>query len=78
MNVNEFNDDYLNDLFDKSSNKNKTIFLLSEFNIKLSNYDTHPPTNEFLHPLSSHYFLSHVLQPTRVNSNSKRLIDNTN
>ena len=33
MNINEFSDDYLNELLDKISKENKTIFLLGDFNI---------------------------------------------
>ena len=73
MNINEFNDDCLNELLDKLSKENKTIFLLGDFNINLLNYDIYPPTNEFLDSLSSHYFLP---QPSRVTTNSKTLIDN--
>ena len=76
MNINEFNDDYLNELLDKLSKENKTIFLLRDFNINLLNYDIHPPTNEFLDSLSSHNFLPHILQSSRVTTNSKTLIDN--
>ena len=71
MNINEFNEDYLNELLDKFSKENKTIFLLGDFNINLLNYDVHPPTNEFLGSLSSHYFLPHILQPSRVTTNFK-------
>ena len=76
MNINEFNDDYLKELLDKLPQENKTIFLLGDFNINLLNYDVHPPTNEFLDSLLSHYFLPHILQPSRVTTNSKTLIDN--
>ena len=76
MNINEFNDDYLNELLDKLSKENKTIFFLGDFNINLLDYDIHPPTNEFLDSLSSHYFLPHILQPSRVTTNSKTLTDN--
>ena len=76
MNINEFNDDYLNELLDKLSKENKTIFLLGDFNINLLNYDIHPLTNEFLDSLLSHYFLPHILQPSRVATNFKTLIDN--
>ena len=38
MNINEFRDDYLNELLDKLSKENKTIFLLGNFNINLLNY----------------------------------------
>ena len=73
MNINEFNDDYLNELLDKLFKENKNIFLLGDFNINLLNYDIHPPINEFLDSLSSHYFLP---QPSRVTTNFKTLIDN--
>ena len=76
MNINEFNDDYLNELLDKLSKENKTIFLLGDCNINLLNYDIHPPTNEFLDSLSSHNFVPHILQPSRVTANSKTFIDN--
>ena len=76
MNINEFNDDYLNELLDKLSKENKTIFLLGDFNSNLLNYDIHCPTNVFLDSLSSHYFLPHILQPSQVTITSKTLIDN--
>ena len=76
MNINEFNDDYLNELPDKLSKENKTMFVLGDFNINLLNYNIHPPTIELLDSLSSHYFFTHILQPSRVTTNSKTLIDN--
>ena len=76
MNINEINDDYLNELLDKLSKENKNMFLLGGFNINLLNYNIHTPTNEFLDSLSSHYFLPHILQLSRVTNNSKILIDN--
>ena len=36
------NSDYLNELLDKLSKENKTIFFLGDFNVNLLNYDTHP------------------------------------
>ena len=76
MNINELNDNYLNELLDKLSKENKTIFLLGDFNINLFNYDIHPPTSEFLDFLSSHYFLLHILQPSRATTKFRTLIDN--
>ena len=73
MSINEFNDDYLNELLDKLTKEN--LSLLEEFNINLLNYDIHSPTNKILGSFSSHYFLSHILHPTRPRSNSKTLID---
>ena len=52
------------------------MILLSEFSISLLYYDTHPPTNEFLDLISSHYFVPCTLNPTKMKSNSKTLIDN--
>ena len=75
MNVNEFNDNYLNEHFDNLSQENKTNFLHGDFYTNLLNYDTYPPTNELLDSLLSHYFLPHILQPTRLISNSETLID---
>ena len=76
LNINEFSDNYPIELVDKLSKENKSIFLLGDFNINLLNYDIPPPTNEFLDSLSSHYFHTHILQPSRVITNSKTLIDN--
>ena len=73
MTINEFNDDCLDKLLDKLCQENKTIFLLEDFNINLLNYDIHPPTNEFLDSLSSHYFLPHIPQPSRVTTNCKNI-----
>ena len=76
MNLNEFNDYYINNLLDKLSKENKTVFLLGDFDIDLLNYDQHSLTNEFLDPLSSHVLLPHIVQPTRIRNNSKTLTDN--
>ena len=54
MNINEFNDDYLNKLLDKLPKENKAIFLLGDFNINLLSYHIHAPTNEFVDIISSH------------------------
>ena len=68
MNVNEFKDDYLNELLHKLPKEKKTIFVIGGFNINLLHYDTHTPTNEFLDSLSSHYLLSLILQTRRINN----------
>ena len=61
---------------DKSSKKNKTVFLLGDFNIDLLNYDQYSLNNEFLDSLSSHMLLPHIVQPTGTRKNSKTLTDN--
>ena len=59
----------------RSQIKSKSVFLLGDFNVDQLKYDHHAPTSEFLDSLSSHVFLPHIIQPTRVTSNSKTLID---
>ena len=52
INITEINDGYLNEVLDKLSKENETIFLLDDFDINLLNYDIHLPTNEFLDSLT--------------------------
>ena len=67
---------YLNPLLDKLATEQKTAFLLGDFNVDLLKYEQHKATNEFLDSLSSSMFLPHIVQPTRITSHSKALIDN--
>ena len=60
----------------KLSKENKQVFFLGDFSIDLLNYNDHQPTNEFLDSLASNSFLPYILQPTRLTSHSKTLIDN--
>ena len=76
MDLDEFNDNYLNTLLDKSSKENKSVFLLGDFNGDLLKYDKHSPTNELLNSLTPHMFLPHIVQPSRISTTSKILIDN--
>ena len=76
MDLDEFIDIYLNPFLDKTSKESKLIFLLSNFNADLLKYDHHASTNEFLDSISSYMFLLHIIQPTRLTSNSKALVDN--
>ena len=77
MDLNEFNDKYVNKLLDNITKENKTTFLLGDFNIDLLKYDSHTSTNEFLDSLSSNMILPYILHPTKVTGHSKTLIDNT-
>ena len=76
MDLTDFNSNYLNNLLEKVSKEQKSVFLLGYFNINLLNYNVHSPTNEFLDSLASNSFLPYILQPTRITSHSKTLIDN--
>ena len=73
MDLNDFNTNYQHNLLDKVSKEQKSVFLLGDFNISLLNYNDHNPTNEFLDSFASN---SYILQPTRLTSHSKTLIDN--
>ena len=76
MDLTDFNSNYLNSLLEKISKEQKSVFLLGDFNINLMNYNVHNPTDEFLDSLVSNSFLPYILQPTRISSHSKTLIDN--
>ena len=76
MDLNEFNDYYLNELLHKLSSENKSVILLGDFNVDLMKHDNHYPTNKFLDSLSSYLFLPHITQPTRKRDSSKTLVDN--
>ena len=76
MDINEFNGFYLNEVLHKLSSENKFVILLGDFNVDLMKYDNHHPTDEFLDSLSSHLFLPHITQITRIRDFSKTLNDN--
>ena len=76
MDLNEFNDKYVNKLLDNITKENKTTFLLGDFNIDLLKYESHTSTNEFLDSLSSNMILPYILHPNRITVHSKSLIDN--
>ena len=75
MDAIEFNN-HLNQMLEKVSKEQKQIFLLGDFNINLLNYNVHQPTNDFLDSLASNSIIPYILQPTRLASHSKSLIDN--
>ena len=66
MNLNEFNDNYLNILLQKISKKKKNVFFLSDFNIDSLKYDKLTGTNQFIGSLSSYLYLPYILHPSRV------------
>ena len=76
IDLTDFISNYLNNLLEKISKEQKSVFLLGDFNINLLNYNNHNPTNELLDSLASNSFLPYILQSTRMTSHSKTLIDN--
>ena len=76
MDLTDFNCNYLHKLLENISKKQKSVFLLGDFNVYLLNYNEHNQTNEFLDSLASNSFIPLILQPSRVTSHSNTLIDN--
>ena len=72
----KFNCYYLNPLSEKILKEQKTIFLLGDFNVDLLKYEQHKATNEFLDSLSCNMVLPYIIQPTRITSHSKSIINN--
>ena len=75
MNVSDFNKSCLNTLLDKLSKENKQVFLVGNLNINLLNHKYYQRTNTFLDSLGLNSFKLYILQPTRITSHSKTLID---
>ena len=65
-----------NDKENISSKVNKQVFLVGNFNINLLNYSDPQPINEILDSLASNSFIQYILQPTRITSHSKTVLDN--
>ena len=64
-------------LLEKLAKEQKTVFLLGDFNVDLLlKYEQHKATNKFLGSLSSNMFLPYIMQPTRIISHSKCIINN--
>ena len=76
MDLTDFNSNCLNNLLEKISKEQKSVLFLGDFRINVLNYNVHNPTNEFLDSLASNSFLPYILQPARITSHSKTLIDN--
>ena len=76
MNLNEFNDNYLNILLQNVSKEKKNVFLIGDFNVDLLKHDKHARTNEFIDSLSSYMYWPYILHPTRVTRHSQTIIDN--
>ena len=77
MNIDDFNEKFLNKLLEKVCTEQKSVYLLGECNVKLLNYNDHTPTNEFLDSVTSNSIIPYFPQPTKITDHSETLIDNT-
>ena len=73
MNFNEF---YLNDLFDKLFKESKTVSFLGDVDKSLQHYEQDSSKNAFFDSTFFHLFPFQILPPARVRDNSKTLLDN--
>ena len=76
MDVLDFKNNYLSQIFEIVSKERKQFFLLGDFNINPQNYNDHQPTNDFLDSLPLNSFIPYILHPARITSHSKTLMSN--
>ena len=80
MDLNEFNDHFLNKLLGNLSVENKKVFLMGDFNANLLNIDINPSISKYFDIFSSYLYIPHIIYPTRIVDSEKRrsktLIDN--
>ena len=72
-------DIFLNDLhsvIDIIHQEKKLCVMPGDFNLNLLNYESHPPTEEFINTLNSYFLELHIIKPTRITTYSATLIDN--
>ena len=67
---------YIDSSIDKIQREGKLCVILGDFNLDLLKFETHPVTDNFMNILGTHFFLPHILQPTRITHHSETLIDN--
>ena len=62
MNLNEFNEDYLEPLIEKLSKENKNIFLTGDFNVYLMTIDSDYNTSNYFETFTSNLFVPQFIQ----------------
>ena len=76
MKLNDFNENFLDPLMEELSTKDKSVYLMGDFNIDLMKIDIDNNTAIFFDSMSSNLFAPHITHPTRVTLTTKSLIDN--
>ena len=76
MDLNEFNQDFLNPLMEKNCSENKKIFLIGDFNVDLLKVDVDTPTTNIFIVITASLLVPHIILPTRITSTTRTLIDN--
>lgn len=76
MDLNEYLEDYLTPFLDRLNKEDKRKFLMGDFNIDLMKVDDESLTAKYFDLMTSHLFVPHIINPTRITSTSRTLIDN--
>ena len=74
-NIDEFNV-YISKCLERITKEKKECYFSGDFNIDLLKYESNNKYSEFLNTVTSHGFLPHILQPTRITDESSTIIDN--
>ena len=76
MAINEFTEEYMQELMRKLVSEYKNIYLMGDFNTDLMKIDEDPNIAAYFDNISSNLFVPHIIYPTRITPTSKTLIDN--
>ena len=68
--------DHIDPALLKVQKENNAVFMTADLKINLLKYHSHPETNDFINFMVFHYFVPHILHPTRVTDHSAIIIDN--
>ena len=74
--LNELNETFLDPLMEELPAKDKSLYLMGDFNIDLMKMDSDNHTSTFFDSMTSNLFVPHLIYPTRMTSTTKTLIDN--
>ena len=66
ISINQINNDYIEPLLEKITSEKKPCALMGYFNFNLLNSETDDGTNLFYNNLTSNFFTTFILQPTRL------------
>ena len=66
MDINSFNEKYLNDTIAKLTEERKICYLAGDFNIDLLKSDSDNHSKDFFDTITSNLFVPHITLPTRI------------
>ena len=75
MDLDEYNNEFMEPFLEKFGKENKNKYLVGDFNIDLLKIDENSKSSSFFDTMTSNLFIPHIIHPTRVTPTSKTLID---